>query len=135
VRGADVVCLCTSASEPVIRRDWLAPGTHVTSVGYAPPGGELDPQAIELGHLFVETRLAFEPPPLGCAELAGLDPSGGAELGEILLGQRPGRQSDNEIIALRREVERIQADCRSAGYKVSRLRHLRVPLSPRLTPT
>ena len=25
-------------------RTWLAPGTHVTSVGFAPPGGELDPE-------------------------------------------------------------------------------------------
>ena len=42
VRGADVVCLCTSAGEPVISREWLAGGAHVTSVGYAPPGSELD---------------------------------------------------------------------------------------------
>src|SRR6266700_667287 len=40
VRGADVVCLCTSAGEPVVRLDWLAPGMHVTSVGYAPPRGD-----------------------------------------------------------------------------------------------
>jgi alanine dehydrogenase len=97
VHDADVVCLCTNASEPVISRDWLAPGMHVTSVGYAPPGGELDPRVIEQGHLFVETRLAFEPPPAGCAELAGRDPSTGTEVGEILLGRSPGRQSDEEI--------------------------------------
>ena len=97
VRGADVVCLCTNAGEPVISLAWLAPGMHVTSVGYAPPGGELDPKEIAQGHLFVETRLAFEPPPAGCAELAGLDPSMGTELGEVLLGQRPGRQSADEL--------------------------------------
>ncbi|HZO74794.1 MAG TPA: ornithine cyclodeaminase family protein [Ktedonobacteraceae bacterium] len=97
VRGADVVCLCTDASNPVISADWLAPGMHVTSVGYSPPGGELDPQAIKQGRLFVETRLAFEPPPAGCGELAGLDPSIGTELGEVLLGQKLGRQSDNQI--------------------------------------
>jgi ornithine cyclodeaminase/thiomorpholine-carboxylate dehydrogenase len=97
VRGADVVCLCTSASEPVISREWLAQGAHVTSVGYAPPGGELDRQVVEQGHLFVETRLAFEPPPAGCAELAGLDPSTGTELGEVLLGSRPGRRSRQEL--------------------------------------
>lgn len=97
VRGADVVCLCTDSSEPVISHDWLAPGTHVTSVGYAPPGGELDPSVIEHGRLFVETRLAFEPPPTGCAELSGRDPRTGTELGQVLLGSGLGRQSDDEV--------------------------------------
>ncbi len=97
VRGADVVCLCTNAGEPVISLDWLAPGMHVTSVGYRPPGGELDPRVIEHGHLFVETRLAFEPPPAGCGELAGFDPSVGTELGEVLLGRFLGRQSKDEL--------------------------------------
>lgn len=97
VRGADVVCLCTNAGEPVVHLDWLAPGMHVTSVGYAPPGGELDPRVIAQGRLFVETRLAFESPPVGCGELVGLDPSVGTELGEVLLGQRRGRQSEEEL--------------------------------------
>ncbi|HEU5226208.1 MAG TPA: ornithine cyclodeaminase family protein, partial [Ktedonobacteraceae bacterium] len=97
VRGADVVCLCTDASEPVISADWLAPGTHVTSVGYSPPGGELDPAAIKQGRLFVETRLAFAPPPAGCAELVGLDPRIGTELGELLLDESLGRQSNDQI--------------------------------------
>src|SRR5437763_1788849 len=97
VRGADVVCLCTNAGEPVVSLDWLAPGMHITSVGYTPPGGELDPRVIAQGRLFVETRLAFEPTPVGCGELAGLDPSVGTELGEVLLGQGRGRQSEEEL--------------------------------------
>jgi len=97
VRGADVVCLCTYSGEPVISIDWLAPGMHITSVGYNPPGGELDPKVIEHGRLYVETRLAFEPPPAGCGELAGFDPSIGTELGEVLLGRGLGRQSQDEI--------------------------------------
>ncbi len=32
--GADVVCATTSAVEPVVRRDMLAPGIHVNSVGF-----------------------------------------------------------------------------------------------------
>jgi len=97
VRGADVVCLCTHAHDPVIRGEWVGPGTHVTSVGYAPPGGELPRELVEPHRLFVETRLAFRPPPAGCAELAGLEPGRAAELGEVLLGQRPGREFDAEI--------------------------------------
>src|SRR5579885_2599160 len=97
VRGADVVCLCTDASEPVISADWLTPGMHITSVGYSPPGGELDPEAIKQGRLFVETRLAFAPPPAGCGELTGLDPNIGTELGEVLQDQKPGRQSNDQI--------------------------------------
>lgn len=97
VRGADVVCLCTSATEPVVRPGWLAPGTHVTSVGYAPPGGELDPALARAGRLLVETRDAFAPPPAGCTELAGLDPAAAAELGEVVAGHRPGRVADDEL--------------------------------------
>lgn len=97
VQRADVVCLCTSSDSPVLHFDWLAAGTHVTSVGYRPPGGELDPKVIEHGHLFVETRLAFDPPPAGCGELAGFDPGIGSELGEVLLGRRQGRLSEDEI--------------------------------------
>lgn len=97
VRGADVVCLCSSSSTPVIQRDWLKAGAHVTSVGYRPPGGELDRATVEQGRLFVETRLAFEPPPVGCSELTGIEPASATELGEVLLGQRPGRQSAQEL--------------------------------------
>jgi ornithine cyclodeaminase/thiomorpholine-carboxylate dehydrogenase len=97
VRGADVVCLCTASETPVISLDWLSPGSHITSVGYRPPGGELPRQVAEYGKLFVETRHAFKPPPAGSGELAGLDPATGTELGEILLGKHPGRRSEGEI--------------------------------------
>ena len=73
VRGADVVALATHAAQPVIEPGWIAPGTHVSSVGYRPPDGEL-PRALTHQRLFVETREAFEPTPVGCAELQGLDP-------------------------------------------------------------
>jgi ornithine cyclodeaminase/alanine dehydrogenase-like protein (mu-crystallin family) len=33
-RGADVVALATHAATPVIEAAWVAPGTHVSSVGY-----------------------------------------------------------------------------------------------------
>jgi ornithine cyclodeaminase/thiomorpholine-carboxylate dehydrogenase len=97
VRGADVVCLTTSSATPVIRADWVRPGTHVTSVGFAPPGSEVPPELIERARIFVEARTAFEPAPVGCAELAGREASGAAEIGEVLAGSRPGRTCGAEL--------------------------------------
>jgi ornithine cyclodeaminase/thiomorpholine-carboxylate dehydrogenase len=97
VRGADLVALCTNAGTATIDAAWVASGAHVTSVGYRAPEGELPRALAERGRLFVETRLAFEAPPVGAFELAGLDPSSGTELGEVLQGARPGRTSPDEV--------------------------------------
>jgi ornithine cyclodeaminase/alanine dehydrogenase-like protein (mu-crystallin family) len=97
VAGADVVCACTSAAEPVLRRDWLDPGTHVTSVGSSMDGPELDRETVTAGLLVIESRVAFQPPPAGSHELQGLDPSAAVELGEVLSGTHPGRTSADEI--------------------------------------
>ena len=97
VAGADVVCACTSTAEPVLRRDWLDPGTHVTSVGSSMDGPELDRETITAGLLVIESRVAFQPPPAGSHELQGLDPIVAVELGEVLSGSHPGRTSPEEI--------------------------------------
>jgi ornithine cyclodeaminase/alanine dehydrogenase-like protein (mu-crystallin family) len=97
VRGADVVCCCTHASEPVLRREWLAPGTHVCSVGASQDGPELDPETVSAGLLCVESRVAFQPPPAGAFELQGLEPEAAVELGEVLAGTRAGRTDEDQI--------------------------------------
>ncbi len=97
VNCADVVCLCTSSSSPVVQFDWLAPGAHVSSVGYSVPGGELSPEIIKHGKLVVESRLSFEAPPIGCGELSGLDPDLGTELGDLISGKAQGRKSEGEL--------------------------------------
>jgi ornithine cyclodeaminase/alanine dehydrogenase-like protein (mu-crystallin family) len=96
VRGADVVCCCTHTDAPVLRRDWLAPGTHVCSVGVG-DGPELDEATVHAGLLVVESPAAFQPFPAGTHELSGLDPSMAVELGQILSGDHPGRTSEEEI--------------------------------------
>ncbi len=96
VSNADIVCLCTSSLEPVIKAEWLKKGTHVSSVGYRPPGGELPRDLVETSHIFVESKVAFQAPPVGSAELQGLNPEFGTEMGEYLLGQKPGRRDENE---------------------------------------
>jgi alanine dehydrogenase len=98
VSQADIVCLCTSSAEPVIQADWLLKeGVQISSVGYRPPGGELPRNLVETGHIFVESKVAFNAPPVGCSELQGMNPEQGTELGEMLLGQKPGRRNDTEI--------------------------------------
>jgi alanine dehydrogenase len=97
VRSSDVVCLSSHSYKPVIQADWVRVGTHVSSIGYAPPAGEL-PIELAMEHsLFVETMDAFAKPPVGCAELATIDPVKGTPLGETLSGARPGRTSDDQI--------------------------------------
>jgi ornithine cyclodeaminase/alanine dehydrogenase-like protein (mu-crystallin family) len=99
IRGADVVAATTHASEPVVRRKWLGPGTHVNSVGLNPSGREVDDDTVADSLLVVESRAsALAPPPAGAPELAGLDPARvHAELGELVAGTRPGRTSPEQI--------------------------------------
>jgi alanine dehydrogenase len=99
LRGADVVAATTHAVEPVVRREWLAPGVHVNSVGLNPRGREVDAQTVEEATLVVESRAsALAPPPAGAPELAGIDPSRvHADLGELVTGAKPRRRSPEEI--------------------------------------
>lgn len=119
VRGADVVCCCTHASEPVLRREWLSRGTHVTSVGAALDGPELDPETVRAGLLCVESRVAFEPPPAGSFELQGLDPEDAVELGEVLAGTRPGR-TDGEQITVYKSMGHAVEDAAAAALVLER---------------
>ena len=97
VAGADVVCVCTDSTTPVLQGAWLEAGTHLTSVGASPNGGELDEATIAAGLLVVESRVACQPPPAGAFELQDVDPADVVELGEIVSGGHPGRTSDEEI--------------------------------------
>ncbi|HEV2927964.1 MAG TPA: ornithine cyclodeaminase family protein [Propionibacteriaceae bacterium] len=106
VREAGVVCVATHADRPVIRREWLRPGTHVTSVGYNIAGaGELDTDTVADAAVFVESRAAaLAPPPAGAVELLRAIEAGRitedhvrAEVGEVVAGTAPGRESPDEI--------------------------------------
>ena len=98
VRGADVVCATTHSPEPVVRREWLDAGTHVTSVGVNPHGRELDEALVAEASVFVESREAVLAPfPAGANDVAGLAPEQLTEIGEVLAGGSPGRQSAGEL--------------------------------------
>jgi alanine dehydrogenase len=97
IRGADVVCCCTDAREPITRYEWFDAGTHVTSVG-GTFGPEVDAETVRRGSVFVEWKGAAEnAPPAGAHELQGRDPSTVTEVGAVIAGLAPGRQRDDEI--------------------------------------
>jgi ornithine cyclodeaminase len=102
VEGADIICTTTSAREPILMGEWIAPGAHVNAVGSSVSfTRELDTNAVVKSRLFVDRREStineagdFLFPK---KEGAITDDHIVAELGEILLGQARGRQSDEEI--------------------------------------
>jgi ornithine cyclodeaminase/alanine dehydrogenase-like protein (mu-crystallin family) len=103
--GADIVCATTHADEPVVRRAWLDPGTHVTSVGFNPDGREIDDQTVADALVVVESRgAALAPFPSGSNDLLQPIRDGvitpdhvHAEVGELVLGTRRGRESPHQI--------------------------------------
>jgi ornithine cyclodeaminase/alanine dehydrogenase-like protein (mu-crystallin family) len=105
IEGADVVCACTHAPEPVVRREWVSPGMHITSVGLNREGPEVDAATVRDSVLVVESRQSVLAGfPAGAAELRAdvRDPSVTddhihAEIGEIVAGLRPGRTSAEQI--------------------------------------
>jgi alanine dehydrogenase len=99
--GADVVCATTHPREPVVRRPWLGPGTHVTSVGF---GREVDDATVADACVVVESRAAaLSPPPAGADDLVqpmqrGLvEAERVVEVGELVESTRPGRTSPDEL--------------------------------------
>lgn len=97
VRESDVVCLASHSETPVIEPDWVKAGTHVSSVGYFPPAGELPRVMAEKHRLFVESLDAFDVPPIGCAELNGLEPASATTLGQVVISPELGRRNDDEV--------------------------------------
>ena len=98
LRDADVVCTCTSAREPILRREWLKPGAHVNAVGSSIPSArELDTETVAAATFFVDRRESALSE-AGDLLLAGFGEERiAAELGEVLAGTHPGRTDDEEL--------------------------------------
>jgi ornithine cyclodeaminase/alanine dehydrogenase-like protein (mu-crystallin family) len=102
VRGADLIVLATSSPTPVVEVSWIAPGSHIVSVGACRPDQrEMSPDLVARGRLFIDSRAAalvesgdvvmgISEKRFGPDHLAG-------ELGELVLGRVRGRQSADEI--------------------------------------
>ena len=104
-RDADVVSAATHSPEPVVHREWLKDGVHVTSVGYNTAGREVDEATVVDALVVVESRsAALAAPPSGSNDLNWPIRDGKitkghvhAELGELVSGTKRGRSNDAQL--------------------------------------
>lgn len=120
VRGAQIVVTATTAAEPIVKREWLSAGTHLNVVGSSiPTTREVDSATMAASSLFVDRRestineggdylFALREGAIGENHIK-------AELGEVLLGEKAGRTSDEEITLFKSLGLAIE-DLASADY-------------------
>ena len=102
VAEADIICTVTAAAEPVLKGEWLPPGTHLNLVGssYAGPV-EVDNELVVRSRFFVDSRegVLNQGAEFLRAKAAGLigDDHIVGEIGNVLVGEIEGRRSPKEI--------------------------------------
>ena len=98
---ADAIITITPATKPVIRRDWVRPGTHISCVGADMEGKQEIESALDAAaRLYVDDRaqsvtsgeleVAVKEGAIAEADIV-------AELGEVIAGKAEGRTSDDQI--------------------------------------
>lgn len=102
VAEADIICTVTGAREPLLRLDWLKAGCHVNAVGASSPQArELGSDIVSSAEFFVDSRAQAM---VECGELLLPMREGvigedhvRAEIGEVLVGSRPGRSGPGAL--------------------------------------
>ena len=102
VRGADLIVTATSSLEPVINKEWISAGAHINAIGtHSPSSREIDGATMAAARIFVDRRESAlnESGDYLLAAKEGLvtPESIVGEIGELLIGKKPGRTSDTEI--------------------------------------
>jgi ornithine cyclodeaminase len=102
VRGADIIVTATTAAEPILVREWIAPGAHINAVGSSiPTAREIDTATMAAAGLFVDRRestLNESGDYLFAMRAGAIGPDHiRAEVGEVVLGKHPGRGAPDEI--------------------------------------
>jgi ornithine cyclodeaminase/alanine dehydrogenase-like protein (mu-crystallin family) len=100
--GADIVVTATTSLQPVLKKEWLSPGTHINAIGtHSPDSREIDSATMAIARIFVDRResaLNESGDYLLAVKEGVIDPEDIlAEIGELLIGTKPGRTSPSEI--------------------------------------
>jgi len=128
IKDADLIVTATTSREPILRREWVAPGAHFNVVGSSVrTTREIDTATMAAASLFVDRRestLNESGDYLKAAKDGAIGPEHiKAEIGEVLTGTMPGRASADEITLFKSLGLGIE-DLASAEYlydKASRL--------------
>src|SRR4029077_9604017 len=124
VAEADIICTVTSAAEPILKGNWVRPGTHLNLVGssYAGPT-EVDTDLVLRSRFIADSRegVLQQGAEFLRAKEAGLIGDGHivGEIGEVLLGKIEGRRSAEEITAYK-SLGHVVQDLASAWWLYSR---------------
>ncbi|WP_343115894.1 cyclodeaminase [Ostreiculturibacter nitratireducens] len=101
VSESQLVVTTTPAREPLIKAAWLHPGLHVTAMGSDQAGkNEIEPAALMAADAYVCDRVSQceVSGELEAALAAGVwTKDTPAELGEVIIGRKPGRKSPEDI--------------------------------------
>lgn len=101
VKNSDVICTLTPSTSPIVKKEWVHPGMHINAIGADASGKqELDPTILKTSKIIVDDLHQT----LHCGEI-NVPISQGilreediyAELGEIIIGTKPGRLHSEEI--------------------------------------
>jgi alanine dehydrogenase len=96
-----VVVTVTPARAPVVRKEFVRPGTHINAIGADAPGKqELDVAILQSAKVVVDNwEQASHGGEINVAVSRGLMRRGDiyAELGEIVIGRKPGRQDPHDV--------------------------------------
>ncbi|MEX2210976.1 MAG: ornithine cyclodeaminase family protein [Gaiellaceae bacterium] len=106
VGGLDVVVTATTSRDPVLRGDWLQPGALVCAIGANDPGArELDDLVLERAAFVccdsreqsrLESGDLIDPVAHGVLDWLEVH-----ELQEVIVGDVPGRQQDDDIVVFK----------------------------------
>lgn len=101
ISSADIVYTATDSAVPTFDGRLIRPGTHVIGVGsYTPEMQEVDFDVVGRARVFVDAReavLAEAGDVVRPVEQGIITPDDLIELGEVVLGEKDGRTSDDQI--------------------------------------
>jgi alanine dehydrogenase len=101
VCGCDILVTVTPVREPVVRSEWIRPGTHINAIGADAAGKEeLDPMLLTRAKVVVDDIVqASHSGEVNVPLSDGVITSGDiwAEIGEVIAGVKVGREGESEI--------------------------------------